>query len=204
MTDSGLDDIDLGDAKAAPSRARNVAARLRDLRIGSGLTLREVAAATDLSISQLSKLETGAARLTVDLALRMAGALKVPANAFFLEPNAEPRSVLPVLTRADQGVHHRLKGMDFEVLCGSVEGKRALNWRVTVYGKTLEACGGLRSHVGEEFVHVLSGQLTLYFALAPSIELGPGDSLVFDGPLAHGYAAKTEPAVAIMTNSVAP
>ena len=199
-----MDDPEVSDANEASSRARDVAARLRDLRVGSGLTLRDVAASTDLSISQLSKLETGAARLTVDLALRIAGALKVPANAFFLQPNAEAHSSLPVLTRADQGVHHRLKGMDFEVLCGNAQGKRALNWRVTVYGKTLEACGGLRSHAGEEFLHVLSGELTVYFALAPSIKLGPGDSLVFDGPLAHGYAAKNEPAVAIMTNSVAP
>ncbi|MEM6712748.1 MAG: XRE family transcriptional regulator [Pseudomonadota bacterium] len=204
MTGSGTHETDLKDAKAAPSRAREVAARLRDLRIGSGLTLREVAAATDLSISQLSKLETGAARLTVDLALRMAGALKVPANAFFLQPNAETSSTQPVLTRADDGIRHRLKGMDFEVLCGSVAVKRALNWRVTIYGKTLEACGGLRSHAGQEFLHVLSGELTLYFALAPSIALGPGDSLVFEGPLAHGYAAKDGEAVAVMTNSVAP
>lgn len=204
MTDAKPDNVDLSDAKEAESRARDVAARFRDIRIGSGLTLREVAAATGLSLSQVSKLETGAARLTVDLALRMSAALRVPANAFFLEPNSDPMAVDPVVTRADGGVRHRLKGIDFEVLCGDARGKRALNWRVTFRGKSLEECGGLRSHAGEEFLHILSGDLTVFFTSAKPVQLAPGDSLVFDGAAVHGYAAPGGPAVAIMTNSVVP
>ncbi|MFQ6550662.1 helix-turn-helix domain-containing protein [Aestuariibius sp. 2305UL40-4] len=197
-------DDDLRNADAARARAEDVAARIRNLRVGAGLTLRDVGEATGLSISQISKLETGRARLTVDLALRLAGALRVPANVFFLEQEAQDLPVRPVLTRAGEALRHRLQGMDFEVLCSEVREKHALNWRVTVHGKTLDACGGLRCHAGEEFVHVLSGRLTLHFAAAPSVTLGPGDSLVFHGPSAHGYAAGDGPAVAIMTNSVAP
>lgn len=190
------------DAQKAPSRAHEVASHIRNLRAGSGLTLREVAAETGLSISQISKLETGHARLTVDLALRLAGALRVPANAFFLEDDTLPSQQPPIVTREGDAIRHRLQGINFEVLCSGVQAKRALNWRVTVHGKTLEACGGLRSHAGEEFIHVLFGQLTVFFEADEPVVLKPGDSMVFDGPLKHGYAAPDGPAVAIMTNSV--
>ena len=192
------------DPEAARSQADGVAAHIRELRVGAGLTLREVSAATGLSISQISKLETGRARLTVDLALRLAGALRVPANAFFLSHDDTRQKAPPVVTRAGEAVGHRLHGIDYEVLCGEAEGKRALNWRVTVYGASVGACGGQRSHAGEEFLHVLSVALELHVAESGPITLRPGDSIVFDGRLSHGYAAPDGPAVAIMTNSVIP
>ncbi|MEM9761698.1 MAG: XRE family transcriptional regulator [Pseudomonadota bacterium] len=192
------------DAGAVRSQADEVAAHIRELRVGAGLTLREIREATGLSISQISKLETGRARLTVDIALRLAGALRVPANAFFLSHDDTRQEAPPVVTRAGEAVGHRLHGIDYEVLCGEAEGKRALNWRVTVYGASMAACGGLRTHAGEEFIHVLSGTLELQVAESGPITLRPGDSIVFDGRLDHGYAAPDGPAVAIMTNSVIP
>lgn len=195
---------DAPDAEAARHRAEGVAARLREVRRGAGLTLKDVGAATGLSVSQVSKLETGRARLTVDLALRLAGALGVPANAFFLEAQAPAPGDPPVATRAGEGLRHRHRGIDFEVLGSEVRAKRMLTWRVTVHGTSLAATGGLRAHAGEEFVHVLSGRLALHFERWPTLTLTPGDSATFDGATLHGYAGEGGPAVALMSNSVAP
>ncbi len=194
----------VGSPPALQRGADAVAAQLRSLRRGTGMTLKDVGAATGLSVSQISKLETGQARLTVDLALRFAGALGVPANAFFLGDGVGQPDEAPVLTRAGSGVRHSHKGLDFEVLGSGKRVKRALTWRVTVHGTSLEGCGGYRTHAGEEFLQVLSGVVTLYFERWPTATLNAGDSIVFDGETPHGYAALEGPAVALMSNSVAP
>ena len=183
------------------SEAAQVGARIREARKSKQLKLRDLSLATGLSVPHLSKLENGKARLTVELALELCTVLGVPATYFFMTPQATPRNRRSV-TRAGNGMLHETPGVDFEVLCSDLADKQALHWRVTVHTRP-EDIGEWRSHAGEEFIHVLAGELQLQTQGYEPLHLGPGDSITFDGEMPHRYAALGDrPALLLMTNAV--
>lgn len=174
---------------------------IRKVRKQHGLTLRALSEVTGLSISQLSKLENGKQRISVDLALKLAGALRVPVTTFLSppRPNSQARRAI---TRAGQGLRHEAGNLSFEVLCNDIRDKANLFWRVTVRARTLDEAGGSRSHAGQEFIHVLSGRLELHSSFYEPVIMEQGDSILFDGEMDHAYVcASEEPAVLLMSNS---
>lgn len=176
---------------------------IREVRKRKGFTLKDLAEKSGLSISQLSRIENGKAKLTVELTLKLADVFNVPATSLLSQPSTPARGRRS-LTRAEQGVlHHGGLGIKFEVLCSDFSDKQSLFWRVTVTAKNFEESGGWRTHTGEEFLHVLSGSLELHSIHYDPVMLNPGDSIVFDGEMKHAYVSLgINPAILIMSNSV--
>jgi hypothetical protein len=56
-----------------------------------------------------------------------------------------------------------------------------------------EEFGGLIRHPGEEFVHVLSGELEFHSELYAPLRLAAGDSLYFDSEMGHAYLNASDP-----------
>lgn len=180
----------------------NVGAQIRQARKDKSLTLQDMSDRSGLSVSQLSKLETAKARLTVDLALRIAGVLGVPVASFLHGPKPEMQS-RRTITRANAGLQHEGSGMKYEVLCSDFRDKHNIFWRVTVTARSFEENGGWRSHAGEEFIYVLSGSLELHTIHYDKAILEPGDSILFDGAMQHAYVAlNSQPVVMLMSNSI--
>lgn len=181
----------------------NLGSKIRQTRKEMKLKLKDLSDRSGLSVSQLSKLENGKARLTVDLALRIAGVLHVPVASFLTNPRHSAQARRSV-TRAGTGVRHEGAGMIFEVLCNDFRDKQNIFWRVTVQARSFEENGGWRSHSGEEFIHVLSGTLQLHTGHYDPVILKSGDSILFDGEMDHAYVALgDEPVTLLMSNSVA-
>jgi transcriptional regulator with XRE-family HTH domain len=182
--------------------AKSVSEQVRIIRKEKKLTLKALSAACGLSISTLSKLENGRARLSLETAMILANVLQVPVTALLARPSSESRSRRSI-TRAGGGTHHSQPGMDFEVLCSDLKEKRNVFWRVTVVAQTIEACGGWRKHPGEEFLHIISGTLELHTEHYEPIRLAMGDSILFDADMGHAYlAVGDEPVILIMSNTV--
>ncbi|MEW5421630.1 helix-turn-helix domain-containing protein [Amorphus sp. 3PC139-8] len=180
----------------------NVGAKIREARKAQGLTLQDLSERSGLSISQLSKLETGKARLTVDTALVIAGVLHVPVGALLFVPRGVAKARRSI-TRAGTGVVHRGNAMSFEVLCSDFRDKANIFWRVTLHARSFEENGGWRSHAGEEFIYVQDGSLELHTIHYDPVVLNPGDSIQFDGEMDHAYVALGDkPVVMLMSNSV--
>jgi transcriptional regulator with XRE-family HTH domain len=175
--------------------------RLREERELRNLTLREVSEICHLSISQLSKIESGKARMTVETALLISNALDIPVVSFFAPANKNMSGARSI-TRNGQAVVNANQNIKFEVLSSDLKDKKALYWRVTVNARSL-AEAGWRSHFGEEFLYVLSGTLELHTSHYDPLVLNPGDSIVFDGGMDHSYVSiGTEPAMLTMSNSM--
>lgn len=173
--------------------------RLREERERRKLTLREVGEICHLSISQLSKIESGKARMTVETALLISNALDIPVVSFFA-PTDKKMSGARSITRSGQAVVNANQNIKFEVLSSDLKDKKALYWRVTVNARSL-AEAGWRSHFGEEFLYVLSGTLELHTSFYDPLVLEVGDSIVFDGNMDHSYVSiSADPAVLIMSN----
>ena len=180
-----------------------IAAQIREFRKRQGLTLQDVSATSGLSVSTLSKIENGKTRLTMDTALVLAGILKVPVTGCLAEDVVRPTARRSI-TRAGAGVVHDINGLRFEVLCADFKEKRNFFWRVTVSARAIEDGGGWRSHPGEEFLTVISGTLALHTEHYETVELGPGDAILFDATMRHAYVSAGEGDVVLMMSNTIP
>jgi transcriptional regulator with XRE-family HTH domain len=180
----------------------HAAAQIRHYRSLKKMSLRELAQHSGISASQLSKIESGKARLTVETALKLAGILQVPAAIFLTEPTRRAMARRSV-TRKGQGVKHATPGMSFEVLCSEFREKHQLFWKVKVTAKSFEENGGWRQHPGQEFLYVLSGVLELHSQYYDPIVLKACDSILFDADQPHAYIGVDGPAEILMMNSIA-
>jgi len=71
---------------------------------------------------------------------------------------------------------------------------------VTVHARSLDDIGEMWSHVGEEYIYVLSGRLTLLTSLYEPTELKPGDSVYIDSTMPHAYLSSGDADAKILVN----
>jgi transcriptional regulator with XRE-family HTH domain len=184
-------------------RAQTVLAKIREIRKSKGMTLGELSRSCGLSVSQLSKIENGKARLTFDIALTLSGVLRVPVTAFLSSPAQAPIARRSI-TRAGGGIVHDTPGLRFEVLCSDFKEKRNVFWRVVIGARSVKECGGWRSHPGEEFLHVLEGTLNLHTEHYEPVLLVSGDSILFDATMPHAYVAEGDGDVVVLMSNTVP
>ena len=153
--------------------------RLREERTAAGLTLRDLAAKTDLSVSLLSQLERGATSPSIHSLKRIAAALGV--SIFQLLAEDGPTQFV---VRADRRRKVVLQDGDLDYELLSPDAKHKLE----VWFGRLEpgASSGPEpaAHESEEFILVLQGRLRIEFG-AVSHELGAGDAIQYDGNQPH-------------------
>lgn len=127
-----------------------VGPRLRELRRRRGETLAAVAAATGISESTLSRLETGRRRANLELLLPLAGAYDVPLDDLVGAPRTgDPRIHL-------RPIHRR--GLTFVPLTRRPGGVQA--YKVLIPGGE-PTDPTPRTHGGHEWLYVLNGRLRL-------------------------------------------
>ncbi|NEK58328.1 helix-turn-helix transcriptional regulator [Geodermatophilus sabuli] len=158
-----------------------VGARLRALRQRRGATLAQLSTATGISVSTLSRLESGDRRPSLELLLPLARAHQVPLDELVgAPPTGDPR------------VHLR---------------PSTTGWGATVVPLTRRP-GGLqayklvippglpgepdpRVHEGYEWLYVLSGRLRLVLA-EHDVVLAPGEVVEFDTRTPHWFGNPTD------------
>lgn len=180
----------------------NVENAIRAQRTQKGVSLRALANSLGISASQLSKIETGKSKVSVDLAMKIAELLGIPAAVFLAKgkPSASGRRTI---TRGQSGDVHVTPGMRFQPMCYDFKDHDVLYWVVTLSAHTLEENGGWRQHPGQEFFYVLSGEVTLLSSLYEPATLREGDSILFDSDQPHAYLCGEEPAQVLMINRIA-
>ena len=159
-----------------------VGPRLRTLRQQRGLTLAGLSAATGISVSTLSRLESGRRRPTLELLLLLARVQQVPLDELVGMPaSGDPR------VRA-RPVRHN--GRTFIPLTRRPGGVQA--YKMLVPSAEHEA--DQQSHEGYEWMYVLSGRLRLRLGLLDLV-LKPGEAAEFDTRTPHWFgSAGQEPA----------
>lgn len=156
--------------------------RLQALRHDRGLTLQQVAAAAEVSVSMLSSVERGRKAPTVVVLGRIADGLGVP----LADLVAQDRRVV-VRRAAEQDTVHEAGGWWRTVLTPVVPGVN-FEWVRTTLPPGCDA-GDFPAYApgSHEFVAVESGTLRLTLA-DRVVELDAGDSVYFAADVAHGYA----------------
>ncbi len=164
-----------------------VAPRLRHLRQRRGLTLAQVAEQTQISVSTLSRLESGTRKPTLELLLPLAQAYRVPLDHLVDAPaSGDPRIHPRPVQRADM-VYIPLSRRGSDV--------QAYKLLLPAHGVAGEQ--RLRTHEGTEWLYVLEGSARLQVGESVTV-LGPGEAAEFDCHVPHGVRSDDDQPVEIL------
>ncbi|WP_280381083.1 helix-turn-helix domain-containing protein [Nocardia wallacei] len=154
----------------------DVGPRLRMLRTRRGVTLTELAAATGISKSTLSRLESGQRRPSLELLLPIAHAHEVTVDDLVALPRfTDPRV---------QGTARRVAGRTILPLTRRPGAIQA--YKITIPAD--EPPPEPKVHDGHEWLYVLSGRLRLLLG-GHDLELGPGEAAEFDTRQPHWFGS---------------
>ncbi|MFC0109578.1 helix-turn-helix domain-containing protein [Kibdelosporangium aridum] len=158
-----------------------VGPRLRALRQERETTLAELSARTGISISTLSRLESGNRRPTLEQLLPLARAHGVPLDELVdAPPTGDPRVHLRPITCKN--------GMTVLPLTRRPGGIQAYKFVIPSSKRPQEPHP--QSHEGYEWVYVLNGQLRLILG-EHDLTLSPGEAAEFDTRTPHWFGAAT-------------
>jgi transcriptional regulator with XRE-family HTH domain len=173
------------DTASIPDVLAEVGPRLKRIRLRRGSTLTGVAAATGISKSTLSRLESGQRRPSLELLLPLAEAYRVPLDELVGAPEVgDPRIRLKPRKR---------NGRIVFPLTQHSSGVQV--WKVVI---PPERTPELRVHKGYEWLYVLSGRMRLILG-EHDITMGPGEVAEFDTELPHWFGPAGEDPVEILS-----
>ena len=163
-----------------------VGARLRQVRTGRGVTLTELAAATGISKSTLSRLEAGQRKPSLELLLPIAQAHGVALDELVDAPMVgDPRIRMRPQKR---------NGRIVVPLTQNPSGMHA--WKVLIPPERTPR--KLRSHEGSEWLYVLSGELRLLLG-GHDLTMRAGEVAEFDTQVPHWFGAAGDRPVEILS-----
>lgn len=174
---------------SATASETDLGQRVRDIRKARGWKLQDLADRTGLAVSTISKMERGEISLTYDRFMRLAQGLGMDVGELF-DANAEGFTQGSVsVTRAREGTLHRSETYDYEMIAGDLAGKHMVPMIGHIRANSFAAFEDYISHPGEEFVHVITGRVTVHIKGRAPVTLDPGDSIYFDSALGHVYVS---------------
>ncbi|OHV39377.1 MULTISPECIES: helix-turn-helix domain-containing protein [Pseudofrankia] len=168
------DEMDLDGVLAA------VGPRLRALRQERDLTLPRLSKATGISVSTLSRLESGQRKLTLELLLPLARAYRVPLDELVGHPQT-----------ADPRIHPRpfvRNGMTVIPLSRRPGGLQAFKMIIPAHWPPYEP--EQKVHEGYDWLYVLSGRLRLQLG-EHDLVLAAGEVAEFDTRVPHAFSNPT-------------
>lgn len=165
---------------------------LKVLRARNGWTLRELSQRSGIPISTLSKVENDRLTLTYDKLLQLSQRLEIPISDLFAQPEA-PSEVSVTARRSFGRVTDALRvetpNYDYFYLCTELRRKLMIPILVRIRAKSLEEFGELVRHPGEEYLHVLEGEIVVHTAFYDPVTIGAGEGIYIDSNMGHAYLA---------------
>jgi transcriptional regulator with XRE-family HTH domain len=164
-----------------------VGPRLRALRQERSMTLAALSATTGISVSTLSRLESGGRRATLELLLPLARAYQVPLDDLVGAPaTGDPRVYARPITRFGQTILP---------LTRQPGGLQAFK-HVIPAGKPQDP--DPKTHAGYEWLYVLSGRLRLILG-EHDLVLPAGEAAEFDTRVPHWFGSAEGAPVEFLT-----
>src|SRR4051812_40874637 len=143
--------------------------RLRGLRQQRGETLADLSAATGISVSTLSRLESGDRKPTLELLLPLARAHGVTLDELVgAPPTGDPRIHLRPVTR------HGMTMLPVTRRAGGIQA-----YKLVIPAGSSRSEPQLQTHEGYEWVYVLNGHLRVVLG-EQDLVLAPGEAAEFD------------------------
>lgn len=163
--------------------------RLRAIRKSKGMTLAQVAEAAGLAISTISRAERGLLALTYDKLIKVSEGLEVELSVLFGKSGESFKSNSLSVARLGEVQVQETATYRYEMLFADLWQKGMTPMTGVVKAHSRAEFDQLIEHPGEEFVFVLSGQLTVHTEAYEPVELKPGESIYLDSGMGHIYTS---------------
>ena len=183
---------------------------LKERRLHHKWTLSDVSRLTGISTSALSKIENNLMSPTYHTIIQLCSGLDIEIGDLLAgalhEANRQPIMGRRSVSRQHQGQRIEDSNYAYSYLCGDIAHKRIIPMVVEVRANAMEQIGSLWSHVGEEFIYVLSGDVALHTEFYETLELRPKDSVYFDSTMQHAFLSTgaTPAVVLVLCSSATP
>jgi mannose-6-phosphate isomerase-like protein (cupin superfamily) len=154
--------------------------------------MKELAGRSELSVAQISKLESAKTDPSVSSLIRLASALGVQVNSLLADeaPRVNP------LRKGEGYPYRRYTNSHEPVLETFLNVNKDARMRAEIIQLPNGADSGPElAHNGEEFFFVLEGRVAFYYG-AEMFEMNEGDFLYFDNTVRHKWANLSETAEA--------
>ncbi len=178
---AGLENGDAVHGFAGRDDADPVGKRVRALRQAAGRTLADVAAQAGVAVSALSTFERTSQGLSVKVMHDLASALGTSVSA--LSGTNETGARRLVKSGEWTSWPQTMPGVTVQLLA---EGRNQMDCHRFVLAPDASSEGAYK-HEGEEFIHVLSGQLEIVLGSEDFHQLNAGDSLYFKSSVQHSW-----------------
>ena len=180
-----------------------VGERVRAIRRDLGLTMAQFAEAAGVSIGMLSKIEHGRTAPSIATLSGLARAGNVPITALFRGLDEEHDAIIVRAGEGTEIIHSGSgKGRSYQSL-GALRGPDRQIEPLLITLSTADEVFPLYQHPGVELLYVLEGSMEYGYG-ANRYLLEPGDTMQFQGEVAHGPTALVELPVRFLSLKVYP
>jgi len=161
--------------------AKQIGTRIKELRKGVALTLKQLAKATELSAPLISKIENGLAMPSLPTLRNIADALKVNPGYFFRD---EDERGYVISRQGNRRIIDSKKGYAVEFVTEGMNNPFMEPAIVTLKEREQGKEVDLAAHEGQEFMYVLEGRIELFLGKKRYI-LKKGDAGYWNGSIPH-------------------
>lgn len=187
----------------------SLGSRIRNLRRDRNWSLNQLAQASDIAPSTLSKVENDILTLNYDRLSAVAGAFGLSLSEFLAEPRAQKSSTRQVMGRrsrfrCDQGEIVDTPNYEYRYLCTELMVKHMVPIFSVVKSRSLEEFGPLLHHEGEEMVLVLKGEVTVHTEFYAPEVLPAMHGIYIDSTMGHAYVNSGEGEAWILSVNTSP
>ncbi len=176
---------------------------IREARREKGMTLEETAKAAAIGRSTLSKIENNQTRPSFEIIRRLMQTLELETPQLFVQSAKSDISGRRDYTRTGEGEHQETPTYDHELLCNELTSKRMLPYISTIKSRDVTEFESWVRHKGEEFMYVISGEVTLYTEHYRPLPMKAGDSVYYDSGMGHGCVSTGEEDARVLWVSLA-
>ncbi|MBR0554428.1 helix-turn-helix transcriptional regulator [Ciceribacter sp. L1K23] len=169
--------------------SESVAERIVQLRKERKLTLQECARLTGVAASTLSKIERRELSPTISTLQKIAEGLTVELTELITQTRPVYAPGRRAVSRAGEGKKHTSLSCANLLLCGDLKDKRMIPVRTRVTARSLDDYPVWARSDTEIFLWVVSGRMLLHSKVYEPLEMGPGDSVYYDGNGEHCWTS---------------
>lgn len=159
---------------------------IREARLAKGWTLEEAGRAAGIGRSTLSKIENNQSRPSFEIVRRLTQALEMNPPQLFLQTGRGGISGRRDFTPKGQGEFRETPTYTHQLLCNELTSKNMLPYIATIKARDVSQFDKWIRHSGEEFMYVISGELTFLSEHYRPLAMKAGDSLYYDSGMGHG------------------
>lgn len=175
---------------------QQIGQKIKQLRLKQKKKLRDLSEDTDLSISYLSQIERDISSINIYSLDKIARALGVPIS-YFLGSPADHRGFI-MRNYEQKSIYLDKSSFYYNRLSNDSENYVLESTLITVLPYREETAGPPQPHIGEEFIYVLEGILTVILD-GVSYDLNPGDSMHYKAAIPHDWRNYTGGVVRLLS-----